>query len=313
MQAASSNATALARSRALLGRTHDSTSDPGRAPHYPHLFQPLSLGPAIGSLPNRCIMGSMHTGLEGHSIPRLLLPLLDHDRGGHHDGHGDDGLSAMAEYFRARAEGGCGLMVTGGISPNRAGWVSPFAAKLSTRAEMERHRVVADAVHSVRVPVGGGGGPGEGHGHGTEAARICLQILHTGRYGHHPFAVSASATRSPISPFRARELSISGVRETVEDFVNCAVLAREAGYDGVEIMGSEGYLINQFLAARTNRRTDEYGGPDFRNRMRFAVDIVRETRMATGPASPCSTWSRTGRPGRRSGCWRRPSRTREQP
>lgn len=307
MQAASSNATALARSRALLGRTlrrrkstaapaaasfadedtHDSTSDPGRAPHYPHLFQPLSLGPAIGSLPNRCIMGSMHTGLEGHSIPRLLLPLLDHDRGGHHDGHGDDGLSAMAEYFRARAEGGCGLMVTGGISPNRAGWVSPFAAKLSTRAEMERHRVVADAVHSVRVPVGGGGGPGEGHrhghGHGTEAARICLQILHTGRYGHHPFAVSASATRSPISPFRARELSISGVRETVEDFVNCAVLAREAGYDGVEIMGSEGYLINQFLAARTNRRTDEYGGPDFRNRMRFAVDIVRETRMATGP------------------------------
>ena len=171
MQAASSNATALARSRALLGRTlrrrkstaaaaaaaasfadedtHDSTSDPGRAPHYPHLFQPLSLGPAIGSLPNRCIMGSMHTGLEGHSIPRLLLPLLDHDRGGHHDGHGDDGLSAMAEYFRARAEGGCGLMVTGGISPNRAGWVSPFAAKLSTRAEMERHRVVADAVHAV--------------------------------------------------------------------------------------------------------------------------------------------------------------------
>ncbi len=167
-------------------------------------------------------------------------------------------------------------MVTGGIAPNRAGWVGPFAAKLTTREEMERHREVTERVHAVRVPSYDSDREEKG-----ERARICLQILHAGRYAHHPFAVSASATKSPISYFKAREMSAADVQRTIRDFVDCAVLAKEAGYDGVEIMGSEGYLINQFLVAKTNRRTDEYGGA-FEGRMKFAVDIVRQTRQAVG-------------------------------
>ena len=193
-----------------------------------------------------------------------------------------DDLAGMAEYFRLRAEGGVGLMVTGGISPNKAGWVGPFAAKMNSEAEMERHRLVTDAVHSVRIPSGPLSNSDDGTSTMTEPARICMQILHTGRYAIHPFAVSASATKSPISPFPAKELSPSGVQSTIADFVRCAALAKRAGYDGVEIMGSEGYLINQFLVRKTNHRTDDYGGPDFANRMRFAVDIVRETRAAVG-------------------------------
>ena len=239
------------------------------------MFEPLSLGPDIGTLPNRVLMGSMHTGLEGHSIPSLLMPLLKPEVT-------HDDLAGMAEYFRLRAEGGVGLMVTGGISPNKAGWVGPFAAKMDSEAEMERHRLVTDAVHSVRIPSGPLSNSDDGASTMTEPARICMQILHTGRYAIHPFAVSASATRSPISPFPAKELSPSGVQSTIADFVRCAALAKRAGYDGVEIMGSEGYLINQFLVRKTNHRTDEYGGPDFANRMRFAVDIVRETRAAVG-------------------------------
>lgn len=236
--------------------------------HFPNLFSPLDLGPAIGSLPNRVMMGSMHTGLEGHSIPSFLIPMLKAEQS-----HTD--LSAMATYFEERAKGGTGLMVTGGIAPNKAGWVGPFASKLTNAYEMEMHKEVTQRVHAVRVP-------SYGSSTGDEKARICLQILHTGRYAYHPFSVSASSTRAPISKYKARELSRSGVQDTIHDFVNCAVLAKEAGYDGVEIMGSEGYLINQFLVKRTNFRTDEYGGDDFRNRMRFAVDIVRQTREAVG-------------------------------
>ncbi|KAL3817417.1 hypothetical protein ACHAXA_011046 [Cyclostephanos tholiformis] len=252
-----------------------------RNPHYPRMFESLYLGPHIGHLPNRVIMGSMHTGLEGHSIPKLLLSVLNAD-----DDHDD--LTEMACYFGERAKGGVGLMVTGGISPNRRGWVGPFAGKLTTETERDRHRVVTDMVHSIRIPTyrrSGGGGRGvdgiDDDAVITEPGRICLQILHTGRYAHHPFAVSATSTRSPISPFPARGMSLSDVRSTIRDFANCALLAREAGYDGVEIMGSEGYLINQFLASRTNRRTDEYGG-SFDNRMRLALDIVKETRRACG-------------------------------
>ena len=186
-----------------------------------------------------------------------------------------DDLSAMATFFKERAKGGAGLMVTGGIAPNMEAWVSPFSAKLSTPTEMELHKVVTEQVHSVSVP------SYENPEHG-EKARICLQILHTGRYAMHPFAVSASSTKAPIIPFKARELSLSGVKRTINDYVNCAVLAKEAGYDGIEIMGSEGYLINQFLVKRTNKRNDEYGGDDFRNRMKFAVEIVRQTRQAVG-------------------------------
>lgn len=235
--------------------------------HFPHLFSSLDLGPDIGTLPNRVIMGSMHTGLEGHSIPKLIVPFLQAD-----ENHED--LSAMAAYFKKRAEGGVGLIVTGGIAPNRAGWVGPFAAKLTTQHEVDLHKEVTEAVHSVRIP--------SYENEEGERARICMQILHAGRYAHHPFAVSASATKSPISMFKAKELSLGGVQSTIRDFVNCAVLAKEAGYDGVEIMGSEGYLINQFLVKKTNFRTDEYGGDDFRSRMKIAVDIVQQTRAAVG-------------------------------
>jgi len=257
-------------STAAVSSFNDDTSisdNEGKNPHFPNLFNPLDLGPVIGSLPNRVIMGSMHTGLEGHSIPSFLLPILKPD-------HSHTDLSAMATYFEERAKGGAGLMVTGGIAPNRAGWVGPFASKLTNVNEMEMHKEVTQRVHAVNVP-------SYGNSDG-EKARICLQILHTGRYAYHPFAVSASSTRSPISPFKAKELSTSEVQSTIHDFVNCAVLAKEAGYDGVEIMGSEGYLINQFLVKRTNFRTDEYGGNDFINRMKFAVDIVRQTREAVG-------------------------------
>uniref|UniRef100_A0A7S1BMQ1 Uncharacterized protein n=1 Tax=Corethron hystrix TaxID=216773 RepID=A0A7S1BMQ1_9STRA len=245
-----------------------SNTNDEKNPYFPSLFSPLDLGPSIGSLPNRVIMGSMHTGLEGHSIPSFLIPLLKPD-------NSRRDLSAMATYFEERAKGGAGLMVTGGIAPNRAGWVGPFASKLNTTDEMEMHKEVTERVHGVTVP-------SYENSQGGEKARICLQILHTGRYAYHPFAVSASATKSPISMFKARELSTSEVQQTVNDFVKCAVLAKEAGYDGIEIMGSEGYLINQFLVRKTNFRTDEYGGDDFVNRMRLAVDIVRQTREAVG-------------------------------
>jgi len=248
--------------------TSSSASSFESRPHFPHLFSPLNLGADIGYLPNRVIMGSMHTGLEGNSIPKFILPFL-----GPVENH--DTLEAMATYFERRAQGGVGLMVTGGISPNKTGWVGPFAAKLDSRYEMELHKVVTERVHGIRIP--STSNPIEG-----EKARICLQILHAGRYAMHPFPLSASTTKSPISPFKAREMSLGQIQLTIHDYVRCATLAKEAGYDGVEIMGSEGYLINQFLVKRTNKRVDHYGGDDFCNRMRFAVDIVKKTREATG-------------------------------
>jgi 2,4-dienoyl-CoA reductase (NADPH2) len=210
-------------------------------PAYPHLFAPLDLG--FCTLPNRVLMGSMHTGLEDRSrdYPRL------------------------AAYFRERAEGGVGLMVTGGVAPNLVGWLKPFAAKLSWPWEIHKHRIVTSAVHAA-----------------SRDAKICLQILHAGRYGYHPLTVSATSLQSPINPFKPRGLSAWGVERQVGAYVNCARLAREAGYDGVEVMGSEGYLINQFLSARTNTRTDAWGGTP-EKRMRFAVEIVRRIREAVGP------------------------------
>lgn len=240
----------------------DSTSS------YPTLFSPLDLGPDIGVLPNRALMGSMHTGLEGHTIPNIILPWLM----GKDPQHAND-MERMGLYFQERAKGGVGLMVTGGISPNKVGVVGPFASQMTTHDEMLAHKMVTDAVHQVSVPIG--------HTDETVPSRICMQILHTGRYAYHPFAVSASATQSPISPFKARALSTRDVEQTITDFVNCAVLAKEAGYDGVEIMGSEGYLLTQFLSPRTNFRTDEYGG-SFENRARLALEIVRQTRQAVG-------------------------------
>jgi 2,4-dienoyl-CoA reductase (NADPH2) len=206
--------------------------------NYPKLFAPLDLGHV--TLPNRILMGSMHTGLE--------------DKAGDYD--------KLAAYFAERARGGVGLMVTGGIAPSIEGWLKPFGGRLTMPWHKLRHRKLTHAVHA-------------------EGGRICLQILHAGRYGYHPLSVAPSKIKSPITPFTPRALSSRGVERTIRDFVHCAKLAQDAGYDGVEIMGSEGYLINQFIAARTNQRNDAWGG-DATRRMRFAIEIVRRTRQAVG-------------------------------
>ncbi|WP_310566020.1 NADPH-dependent 2,4-dienoyl-CoA reductase [Hydrogenophaga sp.] len=169
----------------------------------------------------------------------------------------------MAEFFAERARGGVGLMVTGGFAPNIEGWPKPFAGMLTTSGAAKRHQVVTKAVHA-------------------EGGKIALQILHTGRYGYQPLCVAPSRIQSPISPFTPRELSARGIERQIRAFVRCAKLARDAGYDGVEVMGSEGYFINQFLVTHTNKRDDEWGGA-YANRMRLAVEIVRRIREAVGP------------------------------
>lgn len=206
---------------------------------YPHLFEPLDLG--FTTLKNRALMGSMHTGLEETK----------------------NGFERMATYFGERAKGGVGLIVTGGVSPNRQGWVAPFSARMTKTAHARKHQVVADRVHE--------------HG-----GKICMQILHSGRYGYHPLNVAPSAIKSPITPFKPFALSARGIRNTISDFARSAALAREAGYDGVEVMGSEGYLINQFIAQHTNKRTDQWGG-SYENRMRFPIEVVKAVREAVGP------------------------------
>jgi 2,4-dienoyl-CoA reductase (NADPH2) len=168
----------------------------------------------------------------------------------------------LAVYFAERARGGAGLIVTGGIAPNLVGSLAPFSSKLSRPWEIGRHRRVTEAVHA-------------------EGGHICMQILHAGRYAYHPFSVSATSLKSPITPFKPRRLSERGVEKQIDDFVACAERARKAGYDGVEIMGSEGYFINQFIVPRTNKRDDAWGG-DFARRMRLPVEIVRRTRAAVG-------------------------------
>lgn len=169
----------------------------------------------------------------------------------------------LAAYFAERAAGGVGLIVTGGVSPNVVGWLKPFGGKLSWPWEVRPHRQVTRAVHE--------------HG-----AKICLQLLHAGRYAYHPLSVAPSKLKAPITPFTPRALSASAVDRQVVAYARAARLAREAGYDGVEVMGSEGYLINEFTAARTNQRSDAWGG-DASKRMRFAVEIVRRIREACGP------------------------------
>jgi 2,4-dienoyl-CoA reductase (NADPH2) len=171
-------------------------------------------------------------------------------------------LSRLAEFYAERARGGVGLIVTGGFAPNRTGWLLPLAGKVTSTRDADRHREITDAVHD-------------------NGGRIALQILHAGRYAYHPFSASASRSKSPITPFRARELTSREVRTTIDDFARSAELARRAGYDGIEIMGSEGYLINQFLAPRVNKRKDEWGGTAEKRR-RFPVEIVRKTRAAVG-------------------------------
>ncbi|MEU0059796.1 hypothetical protein ABZ035_25795, partial [Streptomyces sp. NPDC006334] len=205
---------------------------------YPHLLSPLDLG--FTTLPNRVLMGSMHVGLE----------------------EAEHGFERMAAFYAARARGGVGLIVTGGIAPNDEGRPGEGGAKLTTDEEAEQHRTVTDAVH-------------------REGGRIAMQILHFGRYAYHPDLVAPSPLQAPISPFRPRELTDADIERTIGDYARAARLARQAGYDGVEIMGSEGYLINEFIAAQTNRRTDRWGG-SYENRMRFPVEIVRRVREAVG-------------------------------
>ncbi len=205
---------------------------------YPKLFTPLDLGPL--TLPNRVLMGSMHTGLE---------EMGDWNR--------------VAEYHSERARGGVGLMVTGGMAPNAEGGVFPGAAGLFTDTDCANHRIVTDRVHDA-------------------GSRIAMQILHAGRYAYGPECVAPSAIRAPIAPFTPRELDEEGIEKQITDMVTAATRAREAGYDGVEVMGSEGYFLNQFLCLHTNHRTDRWGG-DYANRMRLPVEVVRRIRAATGP------------------------------
>ena len=204
---------------------------------YRHLFQPLDLGSI--TLPNRILMGSMHTGFEAR-----------------------EGFAELAAFYAERARGGAALIVTGGWSPNEAGNLSAHRAQFSTAQDAERHRPIPRAVHEA-------------------GGRIVLQLLHSGRYGFHDRTVAPSAVKSPINPHTPRELTGAEIEQTIAEFAAAARLARDAGYDGVEVMGSEGYLITQFLAARTNHRRDEWGGT-LHNRLRFATEVVRRTREAAG-------------------------------
>ena len=205
---------------------------------YVNLLKPLHLG--FTTIKNRVVMGSMHTGLEDrfYNYPKL------------------------AAYFGERAKGGVGLIITGGISPNRQGWLLPAGGTMNTMGDIAPHRLVTHTVHK--------------HG-----AKILMQILHSGRYGYQPFVVSASPIKSPISPFKPRQMSEKQILATIRDYAETSHLAKLAGYDGVEIMGSEGYLLNQFLSRHVNQRQDRWGG-SIDNRMRFAVEIVRAIRQKVG-------------------------------
>ena len=205
---------------------------------YPHLLAPLDLG--FTQLANRVLMGSMHTGLE-------------EERGG---------FAKLAAFYEARAKGGVGLIVTGGVSPNFRGRIAPFGSELSHFWQTNKHKQITDAVHQYPT-------------------KICLQLLHTGRYAFHPFAVAPSKIKSPISPFTPKAMSVRQIKSTIKDYAYAANLANKAGYDGVEIMGSEGYLINQFACVRTNKRNDEWGG-SIENRMRLAIDTIKAVRAKVG-------------------------------
>ncbi|WGL16536.1 NADPH-dependent 2,4-dienoyl-CoA reductase [Microbulbifer bruguierae] len=172
------------------------------------------------------------------------------------------GFDRLAAFYAERARGGVGLIVTGGIAPNEEGGVFQGSSKMTTAEEALEHRAITDAVHA-------------------EGGKICMQILHAGRYAYNPALVAPSAIQAPINPFTPKELSDEEVEQQIEDYVRCATLAREAGYDGVEVMGSEGYFINEFIVERTNKRTDRWGG-SFENRIRFPLEIVRRIREAVG-------------------------------
>jgi len=205
---------------------------------YPNLFSPLELGHT--RIKNRALMGSMHTGLE----------------------EAEGGFERMAAYYAERARGGVGMIITGGISPNREGGLG---AKLATAEEAANHKLITDAVHDADPDV-----------------KICMQILHSGPLAPHEGCVAPSPVRSRIARFVPNELDVDGIEKQLNDFANCAARAREAGYDGVEIIGSAGYLLSTFLVEKTNQRKDEWGGT-YENRMRFPLEVVRRVRAAVGP------------------------------
>lgn len=205
---------------------------------FPHIFQPLDLG--FTTLKNRILMGSMHTGLE-------------EARGG---------FDKMAEFYAARARGGVGLIVTGGISPNVRGRLTPHGSQISHPWHIKKHQKVTSAVHEA-------------------GGKICLQILHAGRYSYHPLSLAPSAIKAPITPFKPQAMNERQIQKTIDHYARAARRAQQAGYDGIEVMGSEGYLINQFLCMRTNKRTDRWGG-SFTNRMQFPLEIMRRIRQAVG-------------------------------
>jgi 2,4-dienoyl-CoA reductase (NADPH2) len=194
------------------------------------------------------------TTLKNRAIMGSMHVGLEEEKGG---------FDKLAAFYAERAKGGVALIVTGGIAPNIAGWLAPLAGRMSSPRHAKKHRVITDAVHK-------------------EGGKICMQILHSGRYGYHPFAVSASNVQSPISPFKPKALSKRGIKSTISDYVDSANYAKQAGYDGVEIMGSEGYLINQFFCQRTNQRDDEWGG-SLENRAKLAIEVVTQTRQKVGP------------------------------
>lgn len=201
---------------------------------FPHLFTPLRIGAV--ELPNRIVMGSMHTGLEDVA----------------------EGFPRLARFYAERARGGAALIVTGGFSPNREGRFDAEGRMLASEEDLPNHRIVTEAVHAA-------------------GGRILLQILHTGRYGAHDACVAPSALRAPINRYTPREMSEADILRTIDDFARCAYLAQAAGYDGVEVMASEGYLLNEFVAPRTNKRRDRWGGA-LENRIRFPVEVVRRIR-----------------------------------
>ncbi len=205
---------------------------------FPQLLAPLDLG--FTQLSNRILMGSMHTGLE-------------EEKGG---------FEKLAAFYEARAKGGVGLIVTGGVSPNMRGRIAPFGSELSHFWHVNKHKQVTEAVHKY-------------------STKICLQLLHTGRYAFHPFSLAPSKVKSPITPFTPKAMSVRQIKTTIKDYAHSSYLAAKAGYDGVEIMGSEGYLINQFACLRTNRRSDEWGG-SIENRMRLAIETIKAVRAKVG-------------------------------
>ena len=205
---------------------------------FSHLLAPLDLG--FTTLQNRTLMGSMHTGLEEEK----------------------NGFAKLAAFYQARAKGGVGLIVTGGISPNMRGRLAPFGCELSHFWQVNKHKQVTEAVHQYPT-------------------KICLQLLHAGRYSYHPFSLSSSKKKSPINPFTPKAMSVRQIKSTIKDFAYSSHLAAKAGYDGVEIMGSEGYLINQFSCVRVNNRDDEWGGC-IENRMRLGCEIVKAVRQKVG-------------------------------